>query len=143
MTKNDNPHMYMHFIEQHLEAYTILKDKYPLPVNLFFVKAFLLGRMIELILKTDLIMKGFSSDDLKKKERGGHSLIKLLELLGFPNKYIISTTTFDSINHLSNYYENKKYEYPQSEDVEIKNIVFLEEFISLSIQKLKFHLKNP
>ncbi len=139
MIKKEDPFEYMYFIEQFLDAYNILEDKKPLPINLFFVKAFLLGRIIELVFKTELILKGFSSAELKKKSKGGHDLVKLLVLLGFPNNYLLDATTYMSIAHLNLYYDGKKYEYPQKEDVEIRNIKFLEDFIHTSIAKLKFH----
>lgn len=142
MTEKDNPLMYVHFIEEFIEAYKILEKEKPLPTNLFFVKAFLLGRTIELILKTELILKGYASAWLKKRDNGGHDLIKLLSLLGFPNDYLINVTTYESITHLNLYYGDKKYEYPQKNDVEIKNIKFLEDFIRLSIAKIKFHLNK-
>jgi hypothetical protein len=140
MINKDNPHIYKHFIDQLREAYQILTNKYPLPIDLFFVKAFLLGRTIELILKTELILNGYPSSELQKKDIGGHDLIKLLKLNGFPSKYLISSTTYDSIQHLNIFYSDKKYEYPQSEDVEIKNVRFLEEFINLSTKRLRYKL---
>lgn len=41
MTQKDNPFMYMHFIEQFMEAYKILEKEKPFAINLFFVKAFI------------------------------------------------------------------------------------------------------
>ena len=142
MPKKDNPFTYKHFIDQHLEAYSILKKKYPLPIDLFFVKAYLLGRIIELILKTELILKGHTSSELRKKKIGSHNLEKLIKLLGFPDYYSINPITYDTILHLNVFYNDKRYEYPQSDDVEIKNVSFLEEFINLSINKLNFHLTS-
>lgn len=142
MTTKDNPHTYLHFINQHQDAYRVLKEKYPSPIDLFFVKAYLLGRIIELILKAELIIKGYSSDDLKKKQVGNHDLLLLLTLLGFPNTDLISPIHYESITHLNKYYKGKRYEYPTDDEIEIKNISFLEEFINLSISKLKFRLQN-
>jgi len=138
----DNPQIYRHFIQEFYDAYNILKKEHPLPIYLFFIKAFLLGRVIELILKIQLIQKGHISADLKKNSIGGHNLIKLLVLLGFPESYSIDITTYKSIENLNSFYENKNYEYPQTHDVEIKNVKFLENFIELSISKIDFHLQN-
>lgn len=134
--------MFLHFIEEFLDAYRILEERQPLPINMFFVKAFLLGRCIELVLKNELILKGYTSIELKKKEKGGHDLIKLLNLLGYPNNYVIDYTTYDSINHLNHFYNDKGYEYPKHKDVEIKNVKFLVHFIELSVKKIRFHLKK-
>lgn len=142
MIKKDDPFIYRSFIKQFREAYFILKDKYPLPVDLFFVKAFLLGRIIELILKTELIMKGQVSSVLRKKTTGGHDLVKLFKLLGYPDNYSVNPTTYESIRHLNLFYGDKKYEYPQHEVVEIKNVGFLEAFIDLSTKKIDFHLSS-
>jgi hypothetical protein len=136
----DNPFIYKEFIDQLTEAYFILKEKYSEPIYLFFVKAFLLGRIIELVLKTELILQGFSSSDLSKKNIGGHDLMKLLKLSKFQNENPLSTTMFDSIRYLNSFYNDKKYEYPQKDDVEVRNTAFLEEFISKSTKNLELQL---
>lgn len=138
---NDDPHEYRAFIGQFLEAYDILEKAQPLIINLFFAKAFLLGRVIELIFKIQLLQKGYQSKNFKSRETG-HNLISLLKLLGFPSEYLIDKITYDSISHLNLYYSKKNYEYPGANDVEVKNVKSLESFIQLSLKKIDFHLKT-
>lgn len=138
---NDELYEYRSFIGQFLEAYDILEKARPMIINLFFVKAFLLARVIELILKIQLLQKGHMVKEFKKREVG-HNLISLLKLLGYPKDYLIDLTTYDSISHLNLYYADKKYEYPNASDVEVKNVKFLENFIQLSLRKIDFHLNN-
>lgn len=142
MKTEDNPFTYKYFIDQHREAYSILKQKYPQPFDLFFVKAYLLGRIIELVLKTELILSGYTSAELKRKDTGSHDLVKLLHLLKSTKNYLLDSTTFDSIQHLNSFYSDKRYEYPQQEDVEVKNVAFLEQFIETATKKLEFHLSK-
>lgn len=121
-------------------SFLVVKEKYPQIVPQLHTKYFLICHCIELIMKTELRIKGISAKELKSS-LFGHDFNKLLSRLNELD-IVIDKQSTTQLMLINEYYKTKQFEYPL---IGSKSLIPLEKLSSLAhlwMSKLEYHLRN-
>lgn len=133
---------YWRYSKGHIEAYEILNKKKPNPMDLIWIKFYLLSRSLELSLKSYLFYMGYEEKELKNK--CGHNLEILLGLVainGFDAVCKLNSIEIDRVKHLDVYYSKKELEYPKLGKKEVPWLIDSYELARKLSDALKDHYK--
>lgn len=127
------------YAHEYLQAYRIIKEKYPKTIDLYQVKFYLLCHAIELAFKAYLRHKRYTVIQLRGY---GHDLEKLLLEMYQKHKILLSKSWAEDLSQINAYYKTKQFEYFQTGYKQLVDIQNLENLTSKLIDMFGFKINN-